>query len=231
MCPISYRKLFIHGCVLYDIIQLVCIYIIYAYVREEKIEMTILLTNGLSSITEKMTREEGIRLSHGDWSIISEYKKLSEDFIAKFSDLVDWTKVSEYQTLSESFIERFADRVNWREISVHQQLSDAFTTKFYDKLDINRVIENSCNISEDFIRDNIDNMTEYSWMTISYSRNLSEEFIREFQDKLDWDNIFDNQDLSEEFRKEFSYKLEEIEKKRQSYEDSNDYFWDPYYNN
>ena len=224
MCPISYRKNFIYGCILYDIIQPVCIYIIYAYVREEKIEM---LLTGLNNI-ENITREEAMRLSPRDWSVISEYKKLTEDFITKFADFVDWTRISEHQILSESFIERFANRVNWREISVHQNLSDAFTTKFYDKLDINRVIENSCNISEDFIRDNIDNMTEYSWMTISYSRNLSEEFIREFQDKLDWDNIFDNQDLSEEFRKEFSHKLEEIEANRQSceeYEDS----WDLYY--
>lgn len=225
MCPISYRKLFIYGCVLYDIIQPVCIYIIYAYVREEK-KMTILLT-GLSNLnTEKLTREEGMRLSPGDWSIISEHKKLTESFISKFADFVDWTKISEYQELSESFIERYSDRVNWREISFYQQLSDAFTYKFYDKLDINRVIENSCNISEDFIRDNIDNMTEYSWMKISYSRKLSEEFIREFQDKLDWDNIFEHQDLSDEFRKEFSYKLE----KPETEPDYDNYFCDPYWN-
>lgn len=188
---------------------------------------TISLTlNGI----ENITREEGIRLSPRDWSIISEHKKLTEDFIEKFADMVDWTRISEHQILSESFIERFADRVNWREISFYQQLSDAFTYKFYDKLDINRVIENSSSISEDFIRSNTDKMTEYSWMTISWARKLSEEFIREFQDELDWDNIFDNQSLSEEFRKEFSYKLEEIEKKRQDYENNNDYLWDPYYN-
>ena len=180
--------------------------------------------------TEKLTRKEAMRLSPRDWSVISEHVKMSEDFIAKFSDLVDWTKVSEYQTLSESFIERYSDRVNWREISFYQQLSDAFTYKFYDKLDINRVIENSISISEDFIANNTDKMTEYSWCRISYSRKLSEEFIKKFADKLDWDNILEHQSLSEEFRKEFSYKLEEIQKKRQDYKD-NDYFWDPYYNN
>lgn len=209
--------------------QPICIYIIYTYVREEKIEMeTNILLTGLNDI-ENITREEAIRLSHGDWSIISEHVKLSEDFIAKFADMVDWTKISECQTLSESFIERFADKVNWREISFYQNLSDNFVAKFYNKLDINRVIENSSSISEDFIRSNTDKMTEYSWCIISCNRRLSEEFIREFQDKLDWDNIFDNQDLSEEFRKEFSYKFEEIEKKRQDYKD-NDYFLDPYYN-
>lgn len=192
--------------------------------------MELLLTNGLSSITEKLTREEGMRLSPGDWSIISEHKKLSENFIAKFADMVDWTKISEHQTLSESFIEKYSDRVNWREISFYQNLSDGFVTKFYNKLDINRVIENSSSISEDFIRSNTDKMTEYSWCRISYSRKLSEEFIKKFADKLDWDNVFEHQDLSEEFRKEFSYKLEEIENKRKSYEDDNDYFWDPYWN-
>lgn len=189
-------------------------------------ESSILLT-GLNNV-ENITREEAMRLSPRDWSIISEHKKMSEDFISKFADMVDWTRISEHQILSESFIERFADRVNWREISFYQQLSDDFCYKFYDKLDINRVIENSSSISEDFIRSNTDKMTEYSWCRISYSRNLSEEFIREFQDKLDWDNIFDNQDLSEEFRKEFSYKLEEIEANRQSCEEYEDN-WDLYY--
>lgn len=189
-------------------------------------ESSTLLT-GLNGI-ENITREEGIRLSHRDWSVISEHVKLSEDFISKFADMVDWTKISEYQTLSESFIERFADRVNWREISFYQNLSDAFTTKFYDKLDINRVIENSSSISEDFIRSNTDKMTEYSWCRISYARKLSEEFIREFQDKLDWDNILNHQALSNDFRKELSNKLKEIEANRQSYEDDD---WDLYYYN
>ena len=189
----------------------------------------ILLTGSLNGI-ENITIEEAMRLSPGDWSVISEHKKLTEDFIAKFHNFVDWTRISEHQTLSESFIERFADRVNWREISFYQNLSDNFVAKFYDKLDINRVIENSIGISEDFITNNIDKMTEYSWCIISSNRRLSEKFIREFQDKLDWDNIFEHQDLSDEFRKEFSYKLEEIEKKRQDYKNDDNYFWDPYYN-
>lgn len=189
--------------------------------------MELLLTNGLSSITEKLTREEGMRLSPGDWSIISEHVQLSEDFIEKFADMVDWTRISEHQILSESFIERFADKVNWREISFNQQLSDRFVTKFYDKLDINRVIENSIGISEDFIANNTNKMTEYSWCRISYNRKLSEDFIREFQDKLDWDNVFEHQDLSDEFRKEFSYKLE----KPETEPDYDDYFWDQYYYN
>ena len=184
-----------------------------------------ILLTGLNNI-ENITREEGVRLSPEDWSVISEYKKLTEDFITKFADMVDWTKISEHQTLSQSFIEKYSDKVNWREISFHQNLSDGFVTKFYNKLDINRVIENSSSISEDFIRSNTEKLTEYSWMKISYSRNLSEEFIREFQDKLDWDNIFEHQSLSDEFRQEFSYKLE----KPETEPDYDDYFCDPYWN-
>ena len=36
-----------------------------------------------------------------DWSYISEYEKLSEQFIEKYRDMVSWFHISYYQKLSE----------------------------------------------------------------------------------------------------------------------------------
>ena len=39
-------------------------------------------------------------------------------------DKVDWTNISHYQKLSEDFISEFQDKVNWWDISKYQKLSD-----------------------------------------------------------------------------------------------------------
>ena len=61
-----------------------------------------------------------------NWTNISRYQKLSEDFIEKFQDKVYWPYISEYQKLSEDFIEKFQDKVDWSYISKYQKLSDDF---------------------------------------------------------------------------------------------------------
>ena len=43
---------------------------------------------------------------------ISEYQKLSEEFIREFKDKVDWCYISEYQDLSENFKEEFKKELN-----------------------------------------------------------------------------------------------------------------------
>ena len=44
-----------------------------------------------------------------DWFWISEYQKLSEDFIREFKDKVNWYWISEKQKLSEDFIREFKE--------------------------------------------------------------------------------------------------------------------------
>ena len=61
-----------------------------------------------------------------DWSWISQYQKLSEQFIEKFQKKVDWSRISKYQKPSEQFIEKFQEKVNWSEISQYQKLSEEF---------------------------------------------------------------------------------------------------------
>ena len=59
-----------------------------------------------------------------DWSNISCYYKLSENFIREFQNKVDWSSISRCQTLSETFIREFQDKIDWYWISENQTLSE-----------------------------------------------------------------------------------------------------------
>ena len=109
-----------------------------------------------------------------NWTYISIYQKLSEEFIEKFQYKVDWLVISCCQKLSESFIEKYQDRVDWYDISMYQKLSEEFIEKFQDKV---------------------------YWNNISMYQKLSEEFIEKYKDRLSWYRISQYQKLSDEFIK------------------------------
>ena len=68
-----------------------------------------------------------------DWYYISEYQKLSEDFIREFQDKVKWDWISMFQKLSEDLIREFQNKIDWYNISYHQKLSEDFIREFQDK--------------------------------------------------------------------------------------------------
>ena len=118
-----------------------------------------------------------------DWSFISEYQALSEDFIKEFKDKVHWNYISMCQKLSESFIREFQDKVNWVSISGYQKLSEDFIREFQDKVDWNYI--SMCQkLSESFIKEFKDKI---NWYYISYDQTLSSLFIEEFKDKIYFD--------------------------------------------
>jgi phosphoribosylanthranilate isomerase len=115
-----------------------------------------------------------------NWSCISAYQTLSDDFIREFKNEVDWSCISVCQKLSENFIREFKNKVDWSCISVYQTLSNDFIREFKDKVD---------------------------WYWISACQKLSDEFIREFKNEVDWSCISAYQTLSDEFIREFKDKL------------------------
>ena len=146
-----------------------------------------------------------------NWTYISIYEKLSEEFIDRFNDKVDWIYISTRQKLSEEFIEKYKDRVNWYDISMYQKLSEEFIEKFENKV---------------------------YWNNISMYQKLSEEFIEKYKDRLNWHRISEYQKLSDEFIKKhglmfnkddfWQYKDTEFKKqeliKTNLYECDDDYF-------
>ena len=50
-------------------------------------------------------------LNKVDWDFISEYQKLSENFIREFQYTVDWYNISRYQKLSNNFTIIFQNKI------------------------------------------------------------------------------------------------------------------------
>ena len=59
---------------------------------------------------EKFFDENVDNFEH-NWGNISQYQKLSEEFIEKYSDKVYWCFISEYQKLSEEFRQKHNDKI------------------------------------------------------------------------------------------------------------------------
>ena len=120
--------------------------------------------------------------------IVEEIQNIIDDLdlscsVDEFSDKVDWSGISCYQNLTEDFIREFSDKVDWIGISRNQNLTEDFIREFSDKMDWSGISCNQ-NLTEDFIREFSDKV---NWIWISRNQNLTEDFIREFSDKVDSD--------------------------------------------
>ena len=150
------------------------------------------ITEGNKSVTNKIKIleeitdivkffDENIDNFEVDWDSISEYQKLSEEFIEKYGDKLDWDCISKYQKLSEEFIDKYSNKVYWGYISIFQKLSEELIDKYSNKL---------------------------NWFCISKYQKLSEELIKKHKDKVDWDYISKYQTLSEEFIDKYKDKVD-----------------------
>src|SRR5574343_1731177 len=79
--------------------------------------------------------EENMDNFEVDWGCISEYQKLSEEFIEKHYDKVDWDYISINQKLSEELIDKYNNKVDWDNISKYQKLSEELIEKYNNKVD------------------------------------------------------------------------------------------------
>lgn len=72
---------------------------------------------------------------------------------------LDWTTISSYKYLSEDFIEEFLDKLNINSICSHQHLSEDFLRKHSHRIDYKAVSTSQIqNLSYDFIFENKDKM-------------------------------------------------------------------------
>lgn len=115
-----------------------------------------------------------------DWSEISVYQTLTEEFITKFQTKVDWYAISYYQTLSEEFMDNFQGKIDWHAISYSQKLSESFIRKFNNRVDWTYICEYQT-LSEPFIEEF---QYKVNWCQISFAQKLSDPFIEKFKDKL-----------------------------------------------
>lgn len=95
-----------------------------------------------------------------NWYRILTYQKVSYEFIRRFKSYFtknEWTHISGYQALSEDFMREFKTEINWKTVSKCQQMSEDFIREFCDKVDWSLIPYNQ-NISLDFCEEfNLDN--------------------------------------------------------------------------
>lgn len=79
-----------------------------------------------------------------DWTSLSSFKHLSEDFIAKYIHLVNISVICTHQHLSESFLRAFDKKINFKVISITQvnHLSIDFMCDYRDKLNWDIILIN-----------------------------------------------------------------------------------------
>ena len=183
-------------------------------------------------VSEKLLRVivQKVEIPNNLWRVISQYQKLSEDFIRDHQEHILWHEVSRYQKLSESFIEEFSHKVDWYNISryqtlsedfiennvfhrmraqdivQYQKLSDAFVLKHfknYFNCDIYGIIKYQ-KLNEDTIKAFIKMFQyNYEWLTLVQKQNLSEAFLIKHRKKIGWENILLFQNISPETIKKY----------------------------
>jgi hypothetical protein len=172
-----------------------------------------------------------------EWSIISQYQELNEEFIRKWSYEVDWNLVSEHQILSKKIIfdyndqinwlhllesenykdfeiiETAMDNINWLKSSSTGSLSDNFIMKYGYELYWFELL-NSQLVSEDCINFYIDELNEFSWEVLSKYQDISCKFIMKNMDKINFDLLKENKVIDQELlERENIYEAVNIAKK------------------
>lgn len=85
--------------------------------------------------TEKIASAFNYMWTDHDWIFqISQYVKLSENFMRNYKNDLDWNRLSAHQIMSESFIIEFEHLINWDIISNKQTLSTNFISIYKDKI-------------------------------------------------------------------------------------------------
>jgi hypothetical protein len=79
-----------------------------------------------------------------DWSTISCYKKLSEEFIEKYADQLNWNQISTHQRLSEHMLRKYIDKINFKSIGITH----------INRLSLDFIFENRYNLNVAFIKTN-----------------------------------------------------------------------------
>ena len=123
------------------------------FIRIDKINYTFL--NKYPELILYFKNSKKLKLSVLYWTYISEFQKLSEEFIREFKDKVNWHNISENQILSESFIREFQDKVKWSTISKYQNLSESFIEEFQDKLNLYEIEDSWLYKDESFKKDKV----------------------------------------------------------------------------
>lgn len=160
-----------------------------------------------------------------DWKLISQYQKLSEQFMRDFNHKLDWHVLPKYQTMSDKFIKEFRGKFWWGDFP-YNKLSEELISELYDTVCWPEVSKEKKNLSNKFIEtwahrldwfnlcyfNKVDSsiLSKYAdrlsfdWTVLCEHQNLSEDFMREFKDRMYWDKLLNRRLLSKDFIREMN---------------------------
>jgi hypothetical protein len=122
-----------------------------------------------------------------------------------------WNFISQFHRLSDDFIDAYKDKINWQHLSGNQSFSEQSILKFIKYVDMYRVCDRYYGqLSDDFI---ISNRKLFNLISLSVlctkKQNLSEEMIQWFyyQDKSLVEELSQHQKLSLDFIKQHLPKI------------------------
>lgn len=104
----------------------------------------------------------GQDMEYYNWSKISLFYFLSEDFIDRYQHLIDFKMLSWNQYISEEVFTKYSNRIDWKAVSHYINISDSFIFKHYDKV---------CFSTIDFIRE-LNSKSPYACQDYVYKKGL-----------------------------------------------------------
>ena len=202
-------------------------YDIWNIIKEKKLNNYIIKNQKLKSdVISKLLNE----FNDNNWTYLCTYQNLSMSIIEEYKENLIWDIISENQFMTLEFIYDNRKLINWpllcKNIKVEFLLNEAFIELFKD-YDIWNILIWSKNISESYILENINKLSEYQilelleirklnessiikiielypdlddlYSIISENQELSMKFILEKIDVLDIDEIIQNQKITYDF--------------------------------
>lgn len=119
-----------------------------------------------------------------------EFGELTSDWLRKHKDQLNWSNVCRHQNLEDDFIDQMSQYVDWWMVSKYQlHLSEDFIRRNWNKLSIEILVDH-ITFTQEFIREQINTLTERELKLIVKYHELSFNFLREFKDKLPFNYVF-----------------------------------------
>ncbi len=157
-------------------------------------------------ITNKNLSEsfiEGFIKNDETWRMICKYCN-NINFIIKNLDKVDWSGLSANINFNEIFFEKHFDKIHWYSISSNNSVSLKFLIKHRNLTNWSEVFCHRKDLTDENCREFVNyilpaNYNDF-WINISiHSENIPESFLNTYKHLLYWQQLTDNDNLSEEF--------------------------------
>lgn len=126
------------------------------------------------------------------WNLISQYQKLSEEFMMKYKYKISFTGICSHQKISVNFIELYKREIEWNFLSQNKNLTKEVFEKYIDKLIIYSSYLDIKFLTKDVISNYINHI---DWEYISLTKPLTKEFIIDNIQYLNVENIINNKEI------------------------------------